>query len=217
MRLNDFSFPSDAAADVRSAWERFKPYIEQAEAERFVKIGVEGEGEPKELPGILDSIEVGGSLLVDDVEMADKSGSVKVISGWSDCDITLGLILIDLPKDNMPDVTRYDCLADIVKYFKNMKEGKPRVFTLEHPHVKAWGARSFIFNDLKSSEDRVKRIITCSLEFDEYDSASGKSQDRSLGMPSTAETAAASKSVTPTVGDDTRRGLGKLEAQYAKR
>jgi hypothetical protein len=96
-----------------------------------------------------------------------------------------------------------------------MKDGKPRVFTILHPHIAAWGAREFVFNSLSSSESRGKRIISCSLEFSDFDSVSGKSQDRQLGA-SQAQSAAAPASPTPVVGDDTRKGLGKLEARFAK-
>jgi hypothetical protein len=44
------------------------------------------------------------------VETADKSGSVKIISGWADADISITLLLIDIPKYTgntvTPDQTR---------------------------------------------------------------------------------------------------------------
>jgi hypothetical protein len=53
-------------------------------AENFIKIGVSGEGEPLYLPGFLDSIEAGESLLVGEADTQNKSGTVKIISGWAD-------------------------------------------------------------------------------------------------------------------------------------
>jgi hypothetical protein len=197
----------------------YNSWIEKVSQENFIQICISGEGEPRYLPGILDNIEVSDSLLVDEAETEGKSGSVKIISGWADCDVKINLILIDIPKfDNVsvtPDITRFDCLREIVSLFKQMKDGKPRVFTVLHPHISAWGAREFVFNSLSSSESRGKRIIALSLGFDEFDSVSGKSQDRQLGVTQ-AQSAAAPTSQTPAVGDDTRRGLGKLEARFAK-
>jgi hypothetical protein len=95
-----------------------------------------------------------------------------------------------------------------------MKDGVPRIFTIGHPHVAAWGAREFIYSDLKTSDSRGKKIITCTLEFDEYDSTAGKSQDRQLGAKTAEEGGRAA--VTPPVSDKTRGGLGKLEDRYAK-
>lgn len=219
MRLPDFSFPSGSLPQILSRAPEFNRYIQQVSRENFIKIGVSGEGEPGMLPGIVDSIQIGDSLLEDSVEVADKSGSVKIISGWADADIAITLLLIDIPTYThntiSPGITRYDCLADIAKVFKQMADRKPRVYAIEHPHIRAWGLKEFIFNDLKSTEQRGRRIITCTLEFDEYDSMSGKSQDRQLGM-SESTTAEAAVSVNPVVADDTRRGLGKLGATYAK-
>jgi hypothetical protein len=218
MRLDDFSFPGGILPAIRSRAAEFNSWIERVRAENFVKIGVVGEGEPRTLPGILDSIDVSDALLVDNAETEGKSGSVKIISGWADVDLTINLFLIDIPKITnesvTPFVTRFDCLKEIAGYFKQIKDGKPRVYTILHPHVAAWGIREFVFNSLKSGESRGKRIITCSLEFDEFDSVSGKSQDRQLGLPPAppAETAA-----TPLVSDEDRAGLGKLGAAYAPR
>jgi hypothetical protein len=220
MRLPDFTFPGDTLADILSRANEFNRYIEQVSAENFIKIGVSGEGEPRVIPGILDSVEISDALLTDDAETTGKSGSVKIISGWADSDVTINLLLIDIPSITnnaiIPNVTRFDCLREITRYFKQMKDGKPRVYTIQHPHLKAWGLREFLFNSLKSSESRGKRIITCTLEFDEFDSVAGKSQDRQLEAAQSAENTQEEKSVTPPVSDKTRRGLGELEAKYAK-
>jgi hypothetical protein len=217
MRLPDFTFSGDTLPAILSRAAELNQYIARVAAENFVRVGVSGEGEPRILPGILDSIEVGDALLVDDAGAQGKSGAVKIISGWSDADVTVTLILIDIPKVTtqtvIPNITRFDCLKEIARVFKQMKDGKPRVFTLLHPHITAWGLREFVFSGLKSQESKEKRIITCSLEFDEFDSVIGKSQDRQLGV--TANTAAVT-SENPVVSDETRRGLGKLEAEFAK-
>jgi hypothetical protein len=217
MRLPDFTFPSDTLPAILARASEFNQYIEQVSAENFIKIGVVGEGEPRVMPGILDSIVVSDGVLIYDAETSGKSGTVKIISGWADADVSITLLLIDIPKVTnetvTPNVTRFDCLQEIAGYFKQMKDGKPRVYTIQHPHLKAWGVREFIFNSLKSQESRGKRIISCTLDFDEFDSTTGKSQDRQLGA--TVDTTVVT-SVTPTVGDDTRRGLGQLEGRYAK-
>ncbi|MDR1149955.1 MAG: hypothetical protein LBK66_15140 [Spirochaetaceae bacterium] len=217
MRLPDFSFPSGTLPAILGRAAEFNAWIKRVAAENFVKVGVSGEGEPRYLPGILDSIEINDALLVDDAGTEGGSGTVKIISGWADADVTVTLLLIDIPKTAnetvTPHVTRFDCLKEIAGAFKQMKDGKPRVFAIQHPHIAAWGTREFVFNSLKSSESRGKRIITCTLEFDEFDSAIGKSQDRQLGA---AAGAALVTSENPVVADDTRRGLGKLEADCAK-
>jgi hypothetical protein len=139
MRLPDFSFPGDTLPAIRSRAAEFNQYIERVRAENFIKIGVSGEGEPIMLPGIVDSIHIGDSLLEDSVEVADISGSVKIISGWADADIAITMLLIDIPTYThntvTPAITRYDCLAEITKIFKQMEDRKPRVYTIQHPHI----------------------------------------------------------------------------------
>jgi hypothetical protein len=192
--------------------------MEKAKQNNYVFIGAVGEA-ARVLPGILDSIEVSDALITDNVEQQGKSGDIKVISGWADCDLAVNLLLFDIPKITAdtatPDITRYDCLAEIAAWFKKMEDGAPRIYTVHHPHVAAWGAKEFVFNALKSSESRDKNIITCTLEFDEYDSATGKSQDRQIAV-SVAETAEAAAPQNPPVSDHDRAGLGKLEKAYAK-
>lgn len=219
MRLPDFSFPSDTLPAIMERAAEYNTWIDKVKAENFIKIGTVGEGDPRVLPGILDSIEVNDALLVDDVDTKGKSGSVKIISGWADADITITLLLIDIPRvqgaEVIPNITRFDCLKEIAGRFRQMKDGKPCVFTIQHPHITAWGLREFVFSNLKSSESRGKRITTCTLEFDEFDNVSGKSQDRQLGaIEAIPETTTISDD--PPVADTTRRGLGELEARYAK-
>jgi hypothetical protein len=194
-------------------------WIEQAKETGLISIGIVGEA-VYVLPGILESIDVKASLLVENVPSQGKSGDIKVISGWSDADISINLLLLDIPTLDVgegtatPYISRYDCLEEIVGSFKQMKDGKPQIYTIHHPHIQAWGAREFIFSDLKSSESRGKQKITCTLEFDEYDSTTGKSQDRQLEVQD-AEQSDATVAVQPVVADKTRRGLGELEGQYA--
>lgn len=219
MRLDDFSFSGNTLPAILSRAAEFNSWIERVKAENFIQIGISGEGEPRYLPAILDSIKISDELLVDSAETEGKSGSVKIISGWADADVTINLLLIDIPKKTneavTPDVTRFDCLKEIAGIFKQMKDGRPRVYRILHPHITAWGVREFVFNKLESSESRGKRIISCSLDFDEFDSVSGKSQDRQLGAQQ-AGIAGSGTLENPPVGDKDRAGLGELEARYAK-
>jgi hypothetical protein len=187
-------------------------------AAEIVSIGVVGEA-VRVLPGILESIEISSSLMEDSVQQEGKSGSIKVIHGWKDSDISINLILLDIPTIERgkvtPNVTRHDCLAQIVGIFKTMKDGKPQIYTVHHPHLVAWGARQFIFAGLKSSESNAKQMIKCTLDFDEFDSTTGKSQDRQIGIQAAEQSAPAAEQ-EPYIPDNTRAGLGTLEDKFAK-
>jgi hypothetical protein len=163
----------------------------------------------------LDSISVGDSLLEDSIETADKSGSVKIISGWADSDISITLLLIDLPTYTAtsitPGITRFDCLNQIAGTFRQKDdEGKPCVFTIQHPHFTAWGIKDFLFTKLKSAESRGKRIITCTLDFTEFDSTIGKSQDRMLVSQKDVEAMITSEN--PEIPPEKEAELKRMEA-----
>jgi hypothetical protein len=198
---------------------QIRRWTAKAQEENFVSIGVVGDS-VHILPGILDSIEVSAALLEDSVDQEGQSGSVKIIHGWKDCDVSITLLLIDVPVIDMahltvtPNVFRYDCLREIAGWFKKMTDGRPQIYTIHHPHVAAWGAREFIFNELKSSQSRDKAIITCTLDFDEYNSTTGKSQDRQIGINIVEQTGKTEGQ--PPAADHTRAGLGELEGKYAR-
>jgi hypothetical protein len=198
---------------------QIRRWTAKSQEENFVSIGIVGDS-VRVLPGILDTIEVSAALLEDSVDQEGQSGSVKIIHGWKDCDVSITLLLLDVPVIDMahltvtPNVSRYDCLREIAGWFKKMTNGKPQIYTIHHPHVAAWGAREFIFTELKSSQSRDKAIITCTLEFDEYDSTTGKSQDRQVGISIVEQTGEAEG--PPPVADRTRAGLGELEGKYAR-
>lgn len=213
MILPSFTIPPNILESLPQAQQ----WVDKAKENNFISIGVVGEA-VRVLPGILESIEISDALLIDTVEQQGKSGDIKVISGWADCDLAINLLLIDIPKITgntmTPTISRYDCLTEMVSWFKKMKDGVPQIYTVHHPHITAWGAKEFVFNSLKSSESRTKGIITCTLEFDEYDSTAGKSQDRQIGIIITEQEEAAEVQ-NPYVPDHTRRGLGKVEGTYA--
>jgi hypothetical protein len=100
-----------------------RSWVEQARDEGLLSIGVVGEA-VHVLPGFLDSIEVSSSLLEDSVEQERKSGTIKVIHGWKDCDVSINLLLLDIPIVDSaqckvtPDITRHDCLSQIAALFK---------------------------------------------------------------------------------------------------
>jgi hypothetical protein len=170
--------------------------------EGIIKIG----SPPEVVPGILESIEIGDGLLFEDAEIQGRSGKVKVVQGWDDADIKIALLLINDPAQGK---TRWDSLKKIAGIFKKVGEsGKPEIYTLSHPMASSWGVRQLLFSRLQTNESREKRVITCSLDFVEYESAPGIIQDRK-GSGKGAESEPVS-----IVTDHERRGLGPLQEAY---
>jgi hypothetical protein len=168
---------------------------------------------PEDLPGILESIEINGSLLIENASQQGRSGKVKIVHGWDDAALLITLSLID---NSGAGKTRWDYLKQIAAIFKKVSgAGKPEVYTLLHPMTAAWGAKQLLFSDLKSSEARGRRKISLSLEFVEYDSAAGIIQDRQATANEAKKEETATAPAAPIVSDRQRRGLGSLENRYA--
>jgi len=168
---------------------------------------------PEILPGIVESIKLNDSLLIEDAEVQGRSGKVKIVQGWGDIDLQISITLIDDPG---AEKTRWDYLKQIAAAFKKVaSNGKPEIYKLSHPMINAWGTRGMLFSKLETTENRTQRKITASLDFIEYDSAAGIVQERQ-GAATQAKKSTPAPARTPIVSDQQRRGLGSMEARYGK-
>jgi hypothetical protein len=172
-----------------------------------IKIG----SPPEDLPGIVESIKISDSLLIENADIQGRSGKVKVIQGWDDVAMLITLSLIDNPGAGK---TRWDLLKEITGIFKKVgSNGKPEVYTVSHPMISAWGTKQLLISSLESTESRTRQKISVSIELIEHDSSVGIIQDRQ--SPEKTESPAKAVSV-PLVSDQQRRGLGRMENRYAK-
>jgi hypothetical protein len=168
---------------------------------------------PETLPGIVESVKVNDSLLIENAEVQGRSGKVKIVQGWGDIGLQISMTLIDDPGAGK---TRWDHLKQIAAAFKKVaSNGKPEVYTLSHPMINAWGTKKMLFSKLETTESRTQRKVTASLDFIEYDSAAGVVQERQ-GAATAAKKSDPPKSTAPIVSDRQRRGLGSMEARYAR-
>jgi hypothetical protein len=165
---------------------------------------------PEDLPGIVNSVKISGSLLFETAEVQGRSGRVKIVQGWDDADLTITMTLIDNQKTGE---TRWDFLEVIANVFKKVADnGKPEIYTISHPLVGAWGTSRFLFSSLDVTENRTRHIITVSLEFLEYDSYARVKQERQ----DSSNKSKPAGNVTPPVSDKDRAGLGKTEQRFVK-
>jgi len=176
--------------------------------EGIIKIG----SPPEDLPGIVESVKINNSLLIEHTEVQGRSGKVKIIQGWDDSLLLITLSLIDDPGAGK---TRWDFLKQIAGVFKKVSDnGKPKIYTLSHPMAGAWGTARMLFSSLETTESRTRRKINASLEFVEYESAAGVIQDRQ-SAEAQAQQLTPAPAPTPIVSDQQRRGLGTLENRFA--
>jgi len=175
------------------------------DASGILKIG----SPPEILPGIVDRIRIGNSLLIDAAEVQGRSGRVKVVRGWNDAAVSVSLILLDDPGRGL---SRWDALKRLAGAFRKVGGGgKPETYTLGHPMIAAWGTRRMLFEGLETGGDRRRGLITATLEFVEYDSSAGIVQERQA-----AETLAGLSAPpvfpAPAVSEARRLLLAALEA-----
>lgn len=136
-------------------------------------------GDPVTLPGMYESLEVQDSLICEDAQKADGSGSWRKISGYNDAEIMIKLSLVDNPQNK---TTRFDYLARLSAIFKKTgDDGKPLVYALTHPQLNAWKIREVLLLKMKTTESRTKRILTVELSFVEHDPLAAKAEERKKG------------------------------------
>ncbi len=164
-------------------------------------------GDP--LPGIMESVEIGGALKMKETSMQGQSGKQKEVDGWNDADVSIKLTLIDDPGNKK---TRFDYLKVIVGIFKKMdKNGKPEVFTVTHPFINAWGVKQLILYDLKTSESRGRNKISVSLEFVEYEIVAALAQERAAAAASATAKTTAETQQASSVSAVAARRLAAME------
>jgi hypothetical protein len=181
--------------------------------EGIIKIG----SPPEALPGIVESINISASLLMDNAEMQGRSGKTKIVQGWDDAALLITLSLIDNPDAKK---SRWDYLKQVAGVFKKVgDDGKPEAYSLSHPMINAWKTRQVLFSSLESTEYRTRRKVAATLKFVEYDNSAGVAQDRqstaSQAQTQTNQANVAAAQERMLASSSQRAGLGKLEERFS--
>lgn len=119
------------------------------------------------LPGILESVSVGGSIIYE--KSNDKESKNKVMSGYEDKSISISMVIID---DDRNDKDRYEILEEVEKMFMKKKDSLPEIYTILHPHIQARNIDEVLMKSLSSSEDNSLEVISIDMEFIEFEAAS---------------------------------------------
>lgn len=135
-------------------------YIRVDDDNGYVKVGDDY------LPGILQSISIGGNIIYE--KSSDKESKNKVVSGYEDKSISISITIVD---DDRTDETRYDVLARVEKMFMKTKDSLPKTYTIVNSHVQARNIDKVLMKSLSSSEDNGSEKISISLEFVEFEPA----------------------------------------------
>lgn len=159
------------------------------------------------LPGVLESLSVKGSMIIDRQNVEGASGKKKVFSGYDDGDISVSLILME-PDSGSSLPGRYEALKVISGVFKALEGGLPVRYTLEAELAEALDITQVIFSSLDVSESKSKDTIKVTLSFEEWSpvvsgtqaqqNAASTPTDNNQGTPDPADAG-----ITP----EERRGL----------
>lgn len=144
------------------------------------------------LPGILQSISIGGEILWDTA--GDKgSKDKKITKGYKEKIVTINLILLrEISRTSLHILdkiigenpnTPYKVLEELERLFKETEgvlEGSkpsaeeavsimPTIYVITNDHINSRGINAVCFTSLNSSENSAKDYITVSLTFEEFD------------------------------------------------
>lgn len=116
-----------------------------------------------EVPGILESIEVRGQLLLQRLRSSGRSGSAKVPRGWDDADVMVRMTLAT------GELSCWDLLRAVSALFTaSDKQGKPLIYTLVNRHVNARNIDQVLFTELSSSDTNRDDTVSVTLSFIEW-------------------------------------------------
>ena len=164
----------------------------------------DGMGDPISLPGVLQSISIGGEITWDsagDTSSKDK----KITKGYKEKIVTINLILLGEKSrttlhvlDKVLDKivgensnTPYQTLKELERLFKetegtigssepSAKEAvsiMPSLYTIKNDHINSRGINKVCFTSLNSSENSAKDYINVTLTFEEFDFTTYASTD----------------------------------------
>jgi hypothetical protein len=124
-----------------------------------------------DMPGIMKSQAIKGSVRFDSAEPDGHSGTVRTPLGWEDSDITLVVELIS-GEQTTPytgSESCYEKLARINRIFKGKDNGtNPNVYEVENPHANARDIHQVVFSGLQSTETDQDDVIQVNINFVEH-------------------------------------------------
>jgi hypothetical protein len=164
------------------------------------------------LPGAFESLEITGTVRVDEVEIPGKKDRVTQAVGFDNARVRLTLTLL-------PKVDGGDC-ADQVRriqqiFRKSPDQQKPGVYRIINRHVQARGINEVIFSDLKTFEDNRSDKVLVICEFTEHVPIKVKVAQKKPAVAKKSSKPAAKP--TPSTKDVDQRALkGKPAPKTAK-
>ena len=169
------------------------------------------------LPGVFQSMEISGSLRIDEKKVPGSSGKRKQPLGYEDASVSLSLKLLT---DDAS--TCYEKAGVLTGLFHNVdNKAKPYVYRIVNRHLLKWNIREVLFKELRTSEDNRRDTISATLEFTEYKPALVAAESKAAKPPAKSEIdyenimLSAEKTVNPNASAD-MGDFKKAEEEAAK-
>ncbi|TEB09136.1 hypothetical protein [Pelotomaculum propionicicum] len=155
------------------------------------------------LPGVFESIEVTGSVKLDEVEIEGKEQKVTQAMGYDNARVRLTINLY--PEEE--DEECYEQIAIYQQIFRSApNQEKPGLYHIVNKHTYARNINEVIFGDLKTWEDNKgdRVIITC--EFIEHVPVAVQIAEETTSEQSTSLSSYSSSS-TSSIDESTSEGI----------
>lgn len=117
------------------------------------------------LPGIYQALEVTREVRFAEQSVPGASGASRQPLGYEDARITLDLVLAPMGNGTSP---RQQLQVLAALHQAQDGKGRPRVHTIAHPLLAAWGIRQVVFTSLRAHDDSYNDLIACTLELKEH-------------------------------------------------
>ncbi len=129
----------------------------------------------KLLAGIIKSLEIKGSAIVEELEVEGKGKKPIQATGFEDSSINLDLILLD----DINGKTKEEKLQSIQDIFKTKNQKVPNIYNVVNKYINQRGIYKVIVKDFSSKLANNKSEIAVTLTFREYEAVTIKASKKS--------------------------------------
>ncbi|MBS5794309.1 MAG: hypothetical protein KIC92_06070 [Clostridiales bacterium] len=124
----------------------------------------------KLLTGIIKSLEIKGSAIIEELEVEGKGKKPIQATGFDDSSINVELVLLD----DIQGKTKEEKLQVIQDIFKSKNQKVPNIYDIVNKYINQRGIYKVIIKDFSSKVANNKTEISVSLSFREYETISIK-------------------------------------------
>lgn len=152
----------------------------------------------KLLTGIIKSLEIKGSAIIEELEVEGKGKKPIQATGFDDSSISVELVLLD----DIQGKTKEEKLQVIQDIFKSKNQKVPNIYDIVNKYINQRGIYKVIIKDFSSKVANNKTEISVSLSFREYEAISIKASSSKKSNSKTKDNNKKSNNDVNTIGND---------------